>query len=122
MEYKVEYDINSGVCVVQVSGVHERPQDTQELFRIAGTVAAEHGCSRFLFDMREATILGGMLAAYKSVIDQEKYGTSKLFRVAAVYSEITENEEFIENVVVNRGARYYKVFDDMLAAWDWIAK
>ena len=122
MEYKVEYDINSDACVVQVSGVHERPQDTQELFRIAGTVAAEHGCSRFLFDMREATILGGMLAAYKSVIDHEKYGASKLFRVAAVYSEITVNEEFLENVVVNRGARYYKVFDDILTAWDWIAK
>ncbi len=122
MEYKVEYDINSGVCVVQVSGVHERPQDTQELFRIAGTVAAEHGCSRFLFDMREATILGDTTAAFKSVIDHEKYGASKLFRVAAVYSEITVNEEFLENVVVNRGARNYKVFDDILTARDWIAK
>jgi len=122
MEYKVEYDINSGVCVVQVSGVHERPQDTQELFRIAGTVAAEHGCSRFLFDMREATILGDIFAAYKSVIDHEKYGVSKLFRVAAVYSEITVNEEFLENVVVNRGASNYKVFDDILTAWDWIGK
>ena len=47
MEYKVEYDNNSGVCVVQVSGIHKRPQDLQELLRIAGTCAAEHGYSRF---------------------------------------------------------------------------
>ena len=122
MEYKVEYDINSDVCVVQVSGIHKRPQDTQELFRIAGTVAAEHGCSRFLFDMREATAVGDTTDAYKSVIDHEKYGASKLFRIAAVYSEITENEKFMENVMVNRGARDYQVFDDIRAARDWIGK
>jgi hypothetical protein len=122
MEYKVEYDINSDVCVVQVSGVHKRPQESQELLRIAGTFAAEHGCSRFLFDMREATIVGGTMDAYETVVDHKKYGFSKLFRIAAVYPAITENEKFMENVGVNRGAAAYQVFDDIRAARDWIAK
>jgi len=122
MEYKVEYDNNSGVCVVQVSGIHKRPQDSQELLRIAGTCAAEHGYSRFLFDMRKATVLGGTMDAYATVVDHEKYGVSKLFRIAAVYPTVTTDEKFMENVGVNRGAASYQVFDNIGAAGDWIAK
>ena len=120
MEYKVEYDINSGVCVVQVSGVHKRPQDSQELLRIAGTCAAEYRCSRLLFDMRKATVVGGTMDAYNTVVDHEKYGVSKLFRIAAVYPAMNSDEKFMENVGVNRGALTYRVFDDIGAARDWI--
>jgi hypothetical protein len=122
MKYKVEYDINSSVCVVRVSGVYQRPQDSQELLRIAGAFAAEHGCSRFLFDMREASIVGGTMDAYNTVVDHEKYGVSKLFWIAVVYQAISENDKFMENGGVNRGAAAYQVFDDIDAAHDWITK
>lgn len=122
MEYKVEHDINSDVYVVRISGIHKRPQDSHKLLRFVGTIAAEHECSKFLFDMREATILGGTIDTYNAVIDHEKYGVSKLFRIAAVYPAITEDNRFMENVGVNRGATAFRVFDDISAVREWITK
>jgi hypothetical protein len=120
MEYSIEHDSKTNVCIIQVSGSHKRPQDSQELLRIAGAFAAKHKCSRFLFDMRNATIEGGTLDAYNTVVDYEKFGISILFRIAAVYSTITVDDKFMEDVGVNRGAVAYRVFDDYAAAHEWI--
>ena len=120
MEYTIEHDKKNGVCVIQVFGFHKRPQDSQELLKIAGAFAVKHKCSRFLFDMREVTIVGSTLDAYNTVIGHEEFGISKSFRIAAVYPTVTEDNKFMENVGVNRGALAYQVFDDIDAAHEWI--
>jgi hypothetical protein len=122
VEYKVEYDADSGVCEIRVSGLHARPRDSQELMRVAGTYAIEQGCTRFLFDLREATIVGGTMAAYETILDTEKYGVQKVFRVAAVYSRISEDEKFIEDLGAYRGAVAFQVFNDIYAAREWVAR
>jgi hypothetical protein len=121
MKYTVEFDISSGVCVIQVSGVHKRPGDSHELLRIAGAVAEEYGCSRFMFDMRGATIVGDTMGAFHTAVDPEKHGFSRLYRIASVYSAITEDHKFMENVGVNRGAKGFRIFDDIDTAREWIA-
>jgi hypothetical protein len=122
MEYSVEYDEDSDVCEVQISGLHKRPEDSQELLRLAGSFAAKHGCFRFLFDLRKANIVGGTMDAYEIVIDHAKFGVSTFFRIAAVYQAITDDVQFMENLGANRGAASYKVFDDIDVAREWIAK
>jgi hypothetical protein len=120
MEYTVEYDTSSGVCVIRVSGTHKRPEDSHKLLRIASACAKENGCSRFLFDVREATITGGTMGAYNTVVEPEKQGFSKLYRVASVYPAITEDHKFMEDVGANRGAAAFQVFDDIDKAREWL--
>jgi hypothetical protein len=122
MEYKIKYDEKSNVCTIQITGHHRRPHDSKELLRIAGAFAEEHKCSRFVFDMREANIMGGTLGAYEVPIEPEKFGVSKRFRIAAVYQAVTEDDKFMENVGVNRGAVAFRVFDDIDTACKWIVE
>jgi hypothetical protein len=121
MEHTVQLDPALGACVITVTGTHRRPQDSLELLRIAGRQAQEQGCSRFLFDMRAANIVGDALGAYETPQDPEKHGVSKHFRVAAVYSTITEDEGLLETAGKNRGAVAFRVFDDLAAARQWLA-
>jgi hypothetical protein len=120
MEYTVEYDTSSGVCVIRVSGTHKRPEDSYKLLRIAGAYAEEYGCSRFMFDMRGATIIGGTMGAFYTAIEPEKQGFSKLYRIASVYPVITKDHKFMEDVGMNRGAAAFQVFDDIDKAREWL--
>ena len=52
MENKVDINVANCVCVIKVTGIHKRPDDSHELLHMAGSVAKKHGCSRFMFDMR----------------------------------------------------------------------
>ena len=121
MECGVELDSDSGVCTIRVTGIHRRPGDSQELLQIAGRHFREHGCTRFLFDMRRADIVGGTMAAYETVVDHDKFGVHNRFRVAAVYREVTGEERFMEDTAVNRGAIAYRVFNDVDVARKWVA-
>ena len=106
--------------MIKVTGTHRRPQDSHELLRIAGSNAKKHKCSHFLFDMRETTIAGDAIGAYETAINPEKHGFSNSFRIAAVYPAVEENEKLMENVAVNRGATAFQVFDDIVAAREWM--
>ena len=120
MKRTIEFDDNAGICVIKVSGIHKRPEDSLELLRFAGDFAREHDCSRFMFDMRDATVFGSTTGAYKTVTDSEKYGFSRCYRVAAVYPTLNEDHKFMENVGMNRGSVGFKVFDDFDKAREWI--
>jgi len=103
MEYTIEYNPKSNACTIKVTGEFKRPQDSHEIIKKAGDCSIEHKCSRFLIDMREAIIIGGTYDSYQSVFDPEKYGVSRRFRIAVVYTVITLDHRFIENVSVNFG-------------------
>jgi hypothetical protein len=120
VEYSINYNKKSRVCEIRVIGPHKRPSDSQKLLRIAGNFAKEKKCSRFLFDAREAVIEGGIVDAYYTVINHEQYGIGKHFRIAAVYSTITEYDKFMQTVGFNRGAMSFQVFDNFDAAHAWI--
>ena len=122
MKYSISCDKKSRVCEIRVAGPHKRPSDSRELLRIAGTIAKEQECSRFLFDMRDAIIEGGTFDAYQTVIDPEQHGVNNAFRIAAVYSTVTEDDRFLETVGFNRGAMAFQVFDDIETARAWICE
>ena len=120
MEKKVDFDGTSGICVITVTGTHKRSEDSYELLRIAGAAAKEHGCSRFLFDMREANIIASTMSTFDTARDPEKHGFSRLFRIAAVYPDISDDHRFLELVAVNRGAAAFRVFKDIDEAREWL--
>lgn len=120
MNYRVDFDGDSGVCMIRVVGTHKRPDESHALLRIAGDVAAKQACSRFLFDMRDAVVSGGSMGAYETAVDPERQGFSRLNRVAAVYAKISKDEAFMEDVAVNRGAAQFRIFDNIDLARAWL--
>jgi len=122
MDHSFTMDKESGVCVIRATGTIRRPLDSLTLVRTAGDVARNTGCSCFLFDLRDASIIRNTMGAYETVVAPEKHGLSRTSRVAVVYDALTREEKFMENVGVNRGAYYYRVFDDINSAWEWLGK
>ena len=122
MKYRFEHDQEIGVCIVRVSGEHKRPDDSKTLQIFARDFREEHRCSRYLFDMREATITGSTLDVFKTGIAPATLGFGRGdFKVALVYASGTDDHKFIEDVVVNRGYML-RVFLDIDEALSWLTK
>jgi len=120
MKYSFEHDKDMDVCVVRVSGVHKRPDDSMELQKLARDYKAENGCSKYLFDMRDATIKGDTVSSYYTAttpidLDMKPYE----YRFALVYSGDLSEHMFMELVAINRGYSL-KVFDDYESAKHWL--
>jgi hypothetical protein len=120
MEYTFEHDKERDVCVVRVSGENRRPEDSRVLQQFACDFRAENGCSRFLFDMREATIIGGTMDTYQTGTQPHYNGVPRgASKTALVYSGDMADHKFLETVVSNRGY-VLRVFDDYDEAYAWL--
>ena len=120
MEYHYDYEHDSGICTVNVTGDHKRPEDTVLLQQFARDFGKEHDCDCFLFDMTGATITGNFLDTFKAgtVPDDKDYMQIKQ-KVALLYLTITEDCKFLEDVAVNRGYQL-RVFDQLEIAINWL--
>lgn len=120
MEYRYDFDQSSGICTVFVSGKHKRPDDSVILQQFAREFGNEHGCSRFLIDMTNAEIIGDFMDTFKTgtVPNDPDYEQIKQ-KVALLYTRITEDSKFLEDVAVNRGY-HIKVFDQLEKAISWL--
>ncbi|PLX17856.1 MAG: hypothetical protein C0597_06775 [Marinilabiliales bacterium] len=122
MKHTVDVNIHDEICTIKVTGVHNRPEDSYKLLAIAGQVSKENGCSSFIFDMQEAKIISTtMSAALETVLKPEKYGVSNQFQIAVVYQKIQKDHLFMESVGASRGARAFKIFDNLEKAQNWIS-
>ncbi len=120
MEYTTEYDEISKICTVLVTGTHKRPEDAITLQQFARSFGEEHGCKRFLFDMRKAEIIGGTGEAFETgtVPDDKNYKQIEQ-KISLVYSENLADHKFMENVAVNRGYQL-RVFEQIGKAIEWL--
>ncbi len=120
MEYAVEHDEDRGVCIVRVSGELRRPQDSKVLQEFACDFWARYECSRFLFDMREATVIGSTMDTYRTGARPDADGVPRgQSKTALVYSGDLAEHKFLETVVSNRGYML-RVFDDFDEALKWL--
>lgn len=120
MEYTFEHDKDRGVCIVSISGEHRRPSDAKVLQDFACDFGARYGCGRFLFDMREATIIGGTVDTYRTGAQPDTDGVPRgQSKTAIVYSGDMAEHKFLETVVSNRGY-VLRVFDDFDEALEWL--
>jgi hypothetical protein len=119
MKYIIDRDTNRGFCEVSVSGDLRRPDDSIALQKIALDVRSQKRCNRFLFDMSQAVIKGGLIKAYEVGVAPDEKGLDRNFTIALVYSGDMEEHIFMENVLVNRGYSV-RVFDNVNAAIEWL--
>jgi hypothetical protein len=120
MEYTSELDSTGNICTVHVTGKLYSPKDGDELKRAAVRIYSEHACSLFLFDMTHAEIVTGTMQAFDTGSPQGELAERlRRFKVAVLYSDLTEHEQFFENVAVNRGFRVH-VFNEIDKAVEWL--
>jgi len=119
MNYTIEHDVPHDVCIVRVSGEHMRPADSFELQELARNIRSEYGCTRFLFDMRQANITGSTFDTYVTGKNPEEKQFERDFKIALVYSGGMDFHRFMEDVVVNRGYTL-RVFSDFDEAMFWL--
>ena len=120
MEYTTEFDEASGICIVRVTGVHRRPDDSIVLQQFAREFGKDRGCFRFLFDMTQAEIIGGFMDTFDTATvptDPDRKQTEQ--RIALVYSGDLSDHKFMEVVALSRGYRL-RVFDQIDRAIEWL--
>jgi len=121
MKYSFEHNEGMDACIVRVSGVHKRPDDSTELQKMVRDYKAENGCSKYLLDMRDATIKGDNISSYHAITAALDQGMKPYeYRFALVYSGDLSEHKFMELVAINRGYSL-QVFDDYERAKHWLA-
>jgi hypothetical protein len=121
MDYSIAYDERADICTVTVTGRIKRPDDSVALQKLAPILRDKHGCSKFVFDMRDARISGSTMAIFEAGRAPADKNMPRDFKIALVYSKVTEDDKFMETVLVNRGYKL-RVFESLERAVDWMGK
>jgi len=122
MEYYIKHNKSTKVCTVTVKGTHKRPEDSYTLQNLAKEIGVSKGCHRFCFDMRDAQITGTLTDIFEAgQIPFDKDHQQHLQRISLLFSELTEDNQFLENVAVNRGYQV-RVFEDHEKLMVWLLK
>ena len=120
MQYTTDFDSTRGLCTVRVVGEFTRPHDNAAMQRIAVDYHRQHGCRFFLFDVREAKVIGGTLATFQSGDPKGEIADAlRMIRAAIVHREVGPDEHFYETVASNRGFQL-RMFDSIAQAMDWL--
>jgi len=121
MKYISTIDSATNICTVRIVGQFHRPEDADEMKRFAVKISTQHGCRRFLFDMREAEILGGTIDILAAASPQgDLVDSLRQLRVAVLVSHVNDDECFFETVAVNRGFQLH-TFDDLDKGVEWLS-
>ena len=87
MKYNLDHNKDMDICIIRVWGAHKRPDDSMELQGVARDYKAENGCSKYLFDMREATIEGDTFSSYEAATGPLAQGMRPYgYHLALVYT------------------------------------
>ena len=120
MEVTTKFDSTTNIYTVRVAGAYCRPADGHEVQRMVADFCAAHGCRRVLIDFTGATVLGGTLPTYQTgQLSPDVGKVIRKLKLALLYTVISEEERFFENVVSNRGY-LARVFDARDTALAWL--
>jgi hypothetical protein len=118
--YEHTYLPDSGVLLVEVSGLVDRPSWEDQL-RASVAEASKHSCLRFLVDYRQADLHLGFLDLYNRPRFYEEAGIPKNARIALIFPAGAEDHEFTETVTANRGYTV-KGFSGREPALEWLGQ
>lgn len=121
MEYTITHDKEINACVIHFTGKIQRPDGSKKLLGVALEAGNKHHCLRFLFDMREAEVVASsIMDSFEVAQNPLESGYNLSYPIAAVYSGDMGDHKFMETVAHNRGARKFRVFDNIEEAKTWL--
>jgi len=121
MEYDIEYEPGDDLCLIRVTGQIKRPDDSVKLQALCFEHAAVNECDKYLFDMRDTTMIGSIEGAYTAGVSPSTKGMDPAnIRAALVYPEL-EPAHRVMQLVLNENGFNVHVFDDMESARHWLS-
>lgn len=121
MEYTITHDKEINACVIHFAGRIQRPDGSKKLLGVAFKAGNKHHCFRFLLDLREAKIIvNSLMDSFEVAQNPLELGYNLSYPIAAVYSGNMGDHKFMETVAHNRGARKFRVFDNIETARNWL--
>ena len=118
MPFEVTYDDQADCLVARLSG----DLDTKlvgAFFAALIRAAEEHGCTRALSDLRDATIRATAADLYWMAESLARKNIRALQRRAIVVSRDQEDYSFWETVCANQGVGNVRIFEDYDEARRW---
>jgi len=120
MELTAAVDRDRKILILHVTGTYRRPHDGFEAQHFVIDTFAEYRCTRVLIDLTQAEVVPGIMEGFRELNpSQEVLHGLMRFSFASLYTQITEEERFLENTAVNRGLKV-RVFDDREQAIAWL--
>jgi len=117
-EWKIEYLPVEKILFLKSKGIMDVPSANVMVKDLAET-AEKHQCWHHLIDHRETTFAFKFTDYYERPTVNAKLGISRLFRTAMVFSQLTDETVFMENVFRNRGYNM-RHFTDIDEAKNWL--
>lgn len=118
MEWLIEYFADEDIIYVKTKGVLTAESANLMVEEIVRT-AEFHQCDSQIIDHRETVIAFSLFEYYERPEVNSKIGISFKWKIAMVFSELTENTYFMETVFQNRGYNFCQ-FDDLENARKWL--
>ncbi len=114
-EWKIEYLPAEKYLLLRSKGVMD-VAGANTMVKALAEAAESHQCMRHLVDHRETTFAFDMMDYYQRPSVNAKLGISRLFRTAMVFSQLTAETAFMENVFQNRNynLRHFNNIDEAI--------
>lgn len=92
MEYVSNFDKNSGVLTIIVSGEYKRPQDAKVLQKYMMEFGIENHCCKFLVNLKNAVLVGSTISIFEtSTMPSDPNHNLLTSKIALVCERITED-------------------------------
>jgi hypothetical protein len=116
-EWKIEHLSEENILSIKSKGQMDVPSANAMVKAIA-EAAVQYQCFAHLVDHCDTTFLFSLSDYYERPSINEKLGVSRRFKTAMVFSQLTEDTEFMETVFRNRGYNLQHFTDiDEAKAW-----
>lgn len=118
MEWQIEYYSSEDYLYIRTKGVLTAESANAMVMEIV-EAAALHRCDRQIVDHRNTTFALSLFEYYERPDVNKQIGISQRWKIAMVFSEMSENTHFMETVFRNRGYNF-RQFDDIEKAKEWL--
>ncbi|HMU92062.1 MAG TPA: hypothetical protein PKE35_06735 [Anaerolineales bacterium] len=118
MNWQITYIADENLIYVKTSGVVTSEAANSMLKEIV-EVAVCHQCDRQIIDHSGADFALRLFELYERPSINVRIGLSHKWKIAMIFSELTQNTFFMETVFRNRGYNF-RQFDNLEKARTWI--
>jgi hypothetical protein len=117
-EWKIEYLAVENYLLLTSQGSMDVPS-ANAMVQALVEAAEKYQCRNHLIDHRATTFAFKFTDYYERPAVNAKLGITRLFRTAMIFSKLTNETIFMENVFRNRGYNM-RHFDDLDEALNWL--
>ena len=117
-EWKIDYLSEENILLLKSKGQMD-VSAANAMVKDLAEAAQKYQCHHHLIDHRETVMTFSLPEYFERPVINEQLGISRLFRTAMVFSQLSEDTVFMENVFRNRGYNM-RHFADMDEARRWL--